>query len=262
MTLYTLVNEKGKPSIGEHFDTTDRDWICPTVSSIMIGDQNVVLGFDSDDMAKEFANRLNGMKNGGNYDFYFSPRIVSEEAESDYRERFANGELDFGFNKIDSMFKKAKRKKIFRRVRSLLTGALIGISLSILGEEVIDKSYDKLKTSYLATQGTAHVRLYDADGLESIVITNNTSTNPKLTQIPSQGLHNLYSDEFIADFNGLKEGHYEFYAQVEDDLGNTETESYRLNIRNKNEGIESLYGAEAVIDNLRLPSGKERFKLN
>ena len=123
MTLYTLVNEKGKPSIGEHFDTTDRDWICPTVSSIMIGDQNVVLGFDSDDMAKEFANRLNGMKNGGNYDFYFSPRIVSEEAESDYRERFANGELDFGFNKIDSMFKKAKRKKIERnkKTRFILT---------------------------------------------------------------------------------------------------------------------------------------------
>src|SRR3989344_4143683 len=164
---------------------------------------------------------------------------------------------------LEEGFNPPTGRKKWRMGKAFLKGALIGVVLASLGRGFIEsENYDKLKTSYLANQGTAHVRLYDADGLESIVITNNTSTNPELTQIPSQGLHNLYSDEFIADFNGLKEGHYEFYAQVEDDLGNTETESYRLNIRNKNEGIESLYGAEAVIDNLRLPSGKERFKLN
>jgi len=163
---------------------------------------------------------------------------------------------------LEEGFNPPTGRKKWRMGKAFLKGALIGVVLASLGRGFIEsENYDKLKTSYLANQGTAHVRLYDADGLESIVITNNTSTNPELTQIPSQGLHNLYSDRFIFELSNLKKGHYEFCVQVKDDLGNIENKVYKLNIINKSKGIESLYGAEAVVDNLRLPSGKERFNL-
>ena len=101
----------------------------------------------------------------------------------------------------------------------------------------------------------------DTDGLDSVILQNDTSKKNQLTQIPTLSLHNFYANRFVVALPNLKQGLYHFKAQIKDDKGNIEEKVFEIDIKNPNIGLDSLYRTPATIDNKRLPTGKENFEL-
>jgi hypothetical protein len=259
MTLYTLVNEREKVGSNVTFDPFDESAVIPEISSmsIIIGmrkRKQIYLAFESREKAQCFADSLNKRGDGK---YLLSPRRVSEGAERDYRAKLQSGELVSDYKEIEKALKRFARRRWLRRNRAILIGASIGALVGWLGDDI----YYNVKASYLANQGSAYVRIYDSDGLEAIVLTNNTADNPDLTRIPPLALQNLYTDNLRVTFPHLRSGHYVFHAGVADNDGNIECRTIEMDIENPRGGVDSLYGSEVVIDNERLPCGKERFRL-
>jgi len=120
---------------------------------------------------------------------------------------------------------------------------------------------DNINSVFKAKKGTALVSIYDKDGLDAVVLSNNTENDKNLTQIPPIRIHNLYDKRLTVSLGDLKKGHYVFSCEMRDDLGNIVEKTYELNIENHNGGKESIYKSRVEIDNKFMPGGKEKFNL-
>ena len=167
-------------------------------------------------------------------------------------------------SQISTNEKESNRNNLQEKLRKYISYTAIGLAgFTILGVNYIWaialNNYSKtLKCP--KEEGTACIRIYDEDGLDKLVVTNNTASNKELTQIPDIKLQNLYASSIPINLYNLKKGYYIFKVKYIDDLGNLEQKTIKLDIKN-NGGGQSLYGAKAEIENLRLPTGKETFEL-
>jgi len=151
-------------------------------------------------------------------------------------------------------------------LRNFLIGAGLALALESTGvyDYIAQKfinGYDNIKTTIQAKSGTAYLGITDTDGLDSVILQNDTSKENQLTQIPTLSLHNFYANRFVVALPNLKQGLYHFKAQIKDDKGNIEEKVFEIDIKNINIGLDSLYRTPATIDNKRLPTGKENFEL-
>lgn len=162
--------------------------------------------------------------------------------------------------------KNAKKSSLKGRVYSFITyfgvGCAIAYAANVTGlVDNIANQVFKARGLNAARQGNIQMTFCDKDGLDKIVLQNNTEDNKNLTQISTVGFQNLYGKCFTDNLPNVKPGNYIFVAKLMDDHGNVRTETREMNVSNKKGGLESYFGREAYIDNKRLPGGKEHFRL-
>lgn len=108
MTLYTLVNEKGKSDKPFNFNPLDRSAVVNMICTVDVNGVETQLAFE--DM--EEAETLAAILNENAEEAYFSPRLVSPQYEEGYRIDLASGRVA---NFKDAVEKMVAPKSFLRR---------------------------------------------------------------------------------------------------------------------------------------------------
>ncbi|MFA6089027.1 MAG: hypothetical protein WC755_04125 [Candidatus Woesearchaeota archaeon] len=155
---------------------------------------------------------------------------------------------------VDSILKKYLSQEWAEKVGEKLISTQIG--------ETATTFFQNLNNSKLAKQGTVRFSVYDKDGLDKILINNNSLQNQNLTQIPATGFQNLYDHGVSIELKHLKEGRYIFTISYSDKKENVNSKEFTFDVKDPNGiGQETLYGSRGKIDNKFFPNGKEDIQL-
>ncbi|MBI4453448.1 hypothetical protein HY636_02285 [Candidatus Woesearchaeota archaeon] len=287
MTLYTLVTGNGnatnvinlfdRTSVGKTDDfakVNEISSINVNVNLIIRTTKQVNLAFETEKEAQHYADILNkrikGRRSRFNEFLYgtiegsidgsiiespisFSPRLVSDETERRFREGIQSGKFDFNYKLIKKSINSGKW--LIRSV--VMLAGIAGVYIpQVFFQEFFAEKYHNALSWYLENRGSAYIRIYGPDGLDSIGLTNNTADNPNLTPIPqfpqiSLRLTPTYSSigfsacqghpaEIRFTYSDIKSGHYVFNAKLIDCKGSIEDKIYEFDIDNPQGGMDKI----------------------
>jgi hypothetical protein len=126
-----------------------------------------------------------------------------------------------------------------KRNKILIFGVINIAILTAHISGVYDYAKRKYQTWQKENEGIAQIYVSDGDGIESMLLTNNTHGSSNLTQVPTMKIDiNFGLGELYLDLPHLKSGRYVFTANVKDKQGNIEKTVLEYDIQNPNGGID------------------------
>jgi len=250
MTLYTLIDENSyltdfntEPVLSPNIHPLDPLSIIPEVNCLP-NRMERHLAFEFVEEAWKVADYLN--KN--NLTVHYTPRLVEEKYEANYRRLCKNQIIIDGNLGIDTIIRDSRgpvKHSLFRDIMYLgfvTLAAIFYLSPNLLTQ--IDEYLTSKNTvidAVYSDKKTISIEVYDPDNLETIIIENNTPSSKRLTQIPTIMVCPKQKDKvFNVKLKNLKTGNYRFNVRTLDQSKKVAITDLEVEINNSGRGAESI----------------------